>query len=163
MSKGVVESVNQSFTTHPNPVIKIFDIEQLLRSIDDDGASAKLDPNYDESDDEEDGDLSRMLTDDVPSSTGPITISHTLPAEGDDEDIDMASVELEEILADGPVVRKVAKAAFLSQKVMAGSEESSAFELPSWYSDEKPVVVALLDLLDAAVLQLLLPRRSRAF
>ncbi|KAF8951831.1 hypothetical protein BDZ97DRAFT_1883238, partial [Flammula alnicola] len=50
-------------------------------------------------------------------------------------DIDMASVELEEILADGPVVRKVAKAAFLSEKVMVGSEEkeeSGVFELPSW-------------------------------
>ncbi|KAF8957955.1 hypothetical protein BDZ97DRAFT_1843910 [Flammula alnicola] len=51
------------------------------------------------------------------------------------DDIDMASVELEEILADGPVVRNVAKAAFFSQKVMAGSEEkedSGVFELPSW-------------------------------
>jgi hypothetical protein len=48
----------------------------------------------------------------------------------------MASVELEEILADGPVARKVVKGPAISHQPInetnEGKEEDGSFELSSW-------------------------------
>jgi hypothetical protein len=54
-------------SAHPNPVIKFFDIERLLRPIENRNATTKLDHNYDESDDEEEVDLRNIGDDGAPS------------------------------------------------------------------------------------------------
>ena len=79
-----------------------------MRPIDDEDSPAKLDPNYDESEDEEDVNWKSVGDDGKPSepSSVPITPRGSLPIDSDDEDIDMASAELGEVLADGPIVRK---------------------------------------------------------
>jgi len=128
-------------SAHPNPIIKFFDIERLLRPIDNKNATAKLDPNYDESDDEEEVDLKSIGDDGVPSKWSPAshvapTCRVLLPSESDDEEFNMASVELEEILADGPVAPKAVKGPAVSHqpviKTNEGKEEDGSFELSSW-------------------------------
>jgi hypothetical protein len=41
-------------SARPNPVVRFFDTERLLRTIDDDNLDTKAKANYDESDDDED-------------------------------------------------------------------------------------------------------------
>ena len=56
--------------------------------------------------------------------------------EGDDKEFNLASVELKEILADGPVAPKAAKGAVSHLPVIITNEdkeeEDTGFELSSW-------------------------------
>lgn len=115
-------------SSHPNPTIKFFDVTRLLRSIDDADSDVKNDPNYDESDseDEDDNGVAKKLPTFTPSPS-----SH-LP--NDDDDIDLASPELEETLADKPLPKKRKVTAMIPMDD-AGSEqedEGKSFELASW-------------------------------
>ena len=60
-----------------------------------------------------------------------VSPSHVLPTEGDDEEFILASVELEEILADGPVAPKAASHTCLITNE-DNEEEDTGFELSSW-------------------------------
>ncbi|KDR65524.1 hypothetical protein GALMADRAFT_148631 [Galerina marginata CBS 339.88] len=82
-------------------------IERILRSIDDEDNINKPDPNYNESDDEEDVDMKKIGEDGLPSQSipAPVPRSSFLLTDGDDGDIDMTSIELDEILANGPAAR----------------------------------------------------------
>ena len=84
-------------SARPNPVVRFFDIERLLRTIDDDNLDVKAKANYDESDDEEDVIL-REKGEDLNSPLPPIVPSPSLPLD-DNEDINTAAVELTELLA----------------------------------------------------------------
>jgi hypothetical protein len=101
------------------------------------GITAKLDPNYDESDDEN-VNLRNIGDDGAPSKWSPAALvspSRVLPTEGDDEEFNLASVELEGILADGPVAPKAAKGAISHLPVIItdedNEEEDAGFELSS--------------------------------
>lgn len=125
-------------SAHPNPVIKFFDIERLLRPIDNGNAAAKLDPNHDEADDEEEVNLRNIADDGSLSEQSPaplVSPSHVLPMEGDEE-FNLASVELEEILVDGPVAPRATKGAVSHLPVIINDEdkeeEDAGFELSSW-------------------------------
>ena len=72
------------------------------------------------------------------SKWGPVPLvspSHVLPMEGDEE-FNLASVKLEEILADGPVAPRVTKGAVSHLPVIINDEdkeeEDAGFELSSW-------------------------------
>ena len=87
-------------SARPNPVVRFFDIERLLRTIDDDDLDNKGNVNYDESDDEENVVLLEK-GEDPKSPAGVIIPNPSLPLD-DDEDINTAAEELTELLADGP-------------------------------------------------------------
>ncbi|KAG5635387.1 hypothetical protein H0H81_011463, partial [Sphagnurus paluster] len=118
---------------HPNPgTIHFYDIERLLRPIDDDDKGRNPeDPNYDESDNEDD---IAVPNDD---STNPTEIepSDSLPEDSVDGEIDLTSSVLEEILADHPVKPKMSKTVKqnLHAKVKIDSEEEGGeFLLQPW-------------------------------
>ncbi|PPQ77795.1 hypothetical protein CVT26_005389 [Gymnopilus dilepis] len=102
--------------------------------------STKLNCNYDESDDEDDVDLSLIGDDGLPcESAGSFRSMATLPVDGDDEEVNMASVEFEEILVDAPVALKATKSAPNAQIVVQPTkeeeeeeEEDGNFELFGW-------------------------------
>ena len=117
-------------SAHPNPTLKFFNIERLLRPIDNDEGREEAggEVNYDESEDEEDVDLKpEGYT--LPSS------SAVLPVDEDDE-INLCSVELAEILADGPISRvtksKAAEKAAVSKDEVDNEDEDGLFELNDW-------------------------------
>jgi hypothetical protein len=117
-------------SSHPNPTIKFFDVTRLLRSIDDADSDVKNDSNYDESDSESqaEDDNASEVTEKLPT----FTPSAYLP--DDNDDIDLASAELEETLADKPLPKK-RKVAAMTAMDEAGSEqedEGKSFELASW-------------------------------
>jgi len=102
----------------------------LIRPIDNDEGreEAGEKANYDESDDEEDVDLKSQGSTPPPSSA-------VLPVDHDDE-IDLCSDELTEILADGPIshVKKskvTEKAAVVKDKV-DDEDTGGVFELNDW-------------------------------
>jgi hypothetical protein len=84
--------------------VRFFDIERLLRTINDDNLDTKGKVNYDESDDEENVVLLEK-GEDPNLPPGFIIPSPSLPLDGD-EDINTAAEELKELLADGPIVKK---------------------------------------------------------
>jgi hypothetical protein len=93
-------------SSHPNPTIKFFDVNRLLRSIDVD-SDVKNDPlaNYDESESDDDDGVN--LNQNVVARKKPtFTPSAYLPDDNDDTDIDLASAELEETLADSKPLPK---------------------------------------------------------
>jgi hypothetical protein len=55
MNKPILTIIPQPRkSARPNPVLWFFDVERLLRTIDDDNFDVKAQANYDELDDEED-------------------------------------------------------------------------------------------------------------
>jgi hypothetical protein len=116
-------------SAHPNPVLKFYDVERLLRSIDDDDRADNA--NYDESDDEDDVDLDSR----GPAARSlPAKASLSLPEEGSEGDIDLGSDELKEVLADAPIVKK-AQVATVAVDGDGPSEEErgkGTFELGEW-------------------------------
>jgi len=114
---------------HPNPTIKFFNIERLLRPIDNDEGREEAGgkANYDESEDEEDVDLKR-------EGSTPPSLSAVLPVDEDDE-IDLCSDELTEILADSPIPRSTKSN--VTKKVAVAKddrddEDDGDFELNDW-------------------------------
>jgi hypothetical protein len=84
--------------------------------------------NYDESEDEEDVDLQ-------PEGSTPPPSSAVLPVDQDDE-IDLCSDELAEILADGPISRakklKVTERAAVAKGEVDDEDPGGVFELNDW-------------------------------
>ncbi|KIM38034.1 hypothetical protein M413DRAFT_76363 [Hebeloma cylindrosporum] len=117
-------------SARPNPTIKFFNVERLLRPIDNDEGreEAAAGANYDESEDEEDVDLN-------PQGSTPPPSSAVLPVDEDDE-IDLCSDELAEILADGPISRvkkfKVNEMAAAANVEVDNEEAGGDFELDEW-------------------------------
>ena len=116
-------------SSHPNPTIKFFNIKHLLHSIDDVDSDVKNGPNYDESESDNDNGVN---LDQNARKKPTFTPSTHLP--DDDNDIDLASTELEETLADKPLPKK-GKGVAMSPMDVAESEqedEDEPFELASW-------------------------------
>ena len=126
-------------SSHPNPTIEFFDINCLLHSIDDVDSNIKNDPlaNYDESESESESDNDNQVNPQVDQSVvarkrPTFTPSAYLP--NDDDEIDLASTELEEALIDKPLPKK-GKVVMMSPMDGAESEqedEEGSFELASW-------------------------------
>lgn len=101
----------------------------MLRPIDNDEGREEAGgkANYDESEDEEDVDLKLQ-------GSAPPSSSAVLPVDEDDE-IDLCSDELAEILADGPIRQmkksKVTERAAVA-KEEADGEDGGVFELNDW-------------------------------
>lgn len=116
-------------SAHPNPTIKFFNIERMLRPIDNDEGREEAGGavNYDESEDEDDVDLK-------PKGSALPSSSAVLPVDEDDE-VDLCSDELAEILADGPV-RQVKKSKVPERAAVAkdevDGEDGGVFELNDW-------------------------------
>ena len=107
-------------SARPNPVVRFFDIERLLRTIDDDNLDTKAKANYDESDDEENVVLLEKGEDpNLPPKN--IIPSPSLPLD-DDEDINTAAEEICEILADGPIAKKY-KTTISATKAMVNDDD----------------------------------------
>ena len=126
-------------SAHPNPTIKFFNVDRLRRPIDteDDEESVMNRVNYDVSEDEEEVDLKPERMNRVPPPP-----STALPMDGGDdkdisgEDVDLASAELKEILADKPIsrVNKTKGSRGITTKAPEGEdeEEGGNFELSAW-------------------------------
>ena len=116
--------------SRPNPTVKFFNIERLLRPIDsdeDDGALRTVNPNYDEAEDEENVNLRGANAD--------FQSSKILPVIDDfDPDIDCHSADLEEVLADEePIVRrKIVAGSGNAINVNIDKEVGGMFELGEW-------------------------------
>lgn len=84
--------------------------------------------NYDEEEDEEDVDLK--------SSSTPPPFSAVLPVDDEDDEIDLCSDELAEILADGPIPRRAMKSTMTERVAVAkdevDGEDGGDFELNDW-------------------------------
>jgi hypothetical protein len=121
--------------SRPNPTIKFFDVERLLRPIDsdddDEGAACTVNLNYDESEDEEDINL-KMLK--GATATGSISLSKVLPVVDDcDTEIDSYSAELEDVLADKPITKNIKASSVGSIRVADKEDETGGtFELGEW-------------------------------
>jgi len=128
----------------------------LLCPIDDEGREeAGGQANYDESEDEEDIDLK-------PQGTPPSS-SAVLPVDEDDE-IDLCSDELAEILADGPITRatktKVTENAAFAK---VDSEDGGDFELNDWvYKKTRDLTCDLAVFVIYTVIYLIYPPQKSA-
>ena len=116
-------------SAHPNPVLKFYDIERLLRSIDDDGRADYT--NYDESDDEENVESDSRGPGAQPL---PVKTSLRLPQEDSEGDIDLRSDELKEILADAPIVKKAQVVTVINEgdEQSEREGENGTFDLGEW-------------------------------
>lgn len=111
----------------------------MIRSIDDDDDRVDREsPNYDETDDEVEEESDGATKPSKSAHIDPET-SDMLPLENnDDDDINMASEELEEVLGDGPIQKKGAlngAQTLLKDGAVgteANEEEEGEFELGSW-------------------------------
>ncbi|KAF5312309.1 hypothetical protein D9619_003512 [Psilocybe cf. subviscida] len=124
-------------TTHRLPILKFFDVKHLVRSIDEeDERPDKENPNYDESDDE--GSVDARDSPGAVRGVQPASLetAEKLPLEDDDGEIDLASSELEEILAATRPKQKGAKGSKTSSQIETGPDEMDAeegdFELGGW-------------------------------
>ena len=117
-------------SSHPNPTIKFFDVSRLLHSIDDVNSDVKSDPNYDESESDDDEDMVN-LDQNVARKKLTFTPSAYLPDV--DDDIDLGSIQLEETLADKPLPKKGKVVAMSMDGAESEREdEDGSFELASW-------------------------------
>ncbi|KAF6741800.1 hypothetical protein DFP72DRAFT_228642 [Ephemerocybe angulata] len=121
----------QRRSARPNPTLRFYDIEKLRRrGLDDDERDA--DPNYDESDDETELRVPRPADSNDSKEDG-----LTLPEESNG-DINLASVEVREILADGPIAPEAGgeKATVVVSGRVKGGEgatrDDEDFELKPW-------------------------------
>ncbi|CAA7260791.1 unnamed protein product [Cyclocybe aegerita] len=116
--------------SRPNPLLKFFDINRLLRSIENDDDDGKAAPDYDESEDEEDVVL-RGKDEDPNAPLRPPPSSDSLLFDSSDDEIEMESEELEEILADAPAFRRIKKDRF-APVVEEVVEDGGEFKLGPW-------------------------------
>lgn len=111
--------------------MKFFDLPRLLRTIDDgEGEGRRAEDGYDESDDDEDV----VLHTSEDSQTDIPTPSAVLPL-FDSEDIDTGSSELEEVLADAPIMRRLSKKEILitiPDETHDAEHIGGTFELGEW-------------------------------
>jgi hypothetical protein len=125
-------------SARPRPILKFYDINRILRPIDEDEAAEGLnDAESDESDDDADGEWASKAKCQEPEPMAPTDLdyelSSVLPMQ-DDDDINMSSPDLEDMLADSPVPLPVV---FNDPKgsvsVMINPEEGGGvFELGEW-------------------------------
>ncbi|CAA7268960.1 unnamed protein product [Cyclocybe aegerita] len=117
-------------SSRPNPLLKFFDINRLLRSIENDNDDGKAASDYDESEDEEDVVL-RGKDKDPNTPLRPPPSSDSLLFDSSDDEIEMESEELEEILADAPAFRRIKKDRF-APVVEEVVEDGGEFKLSPW-------------------------------
>ncbi|KAJ3510647.1 hypothetical protein NLJ89_g4557 [Agrocybe chaxingu] len=117
-------------SSRPNPLLKFFDIDRLLRSIENDDDDGKAAPDYDESEDEEDVVL-RGKDEDPNAPLPPPPSSNSLLFDSSDDEIEIESEELEEILADAPAFRRIKKDRF-APVVEEVVEDGGEFKLGPW-------------------------------
>ena len=116
-------------SSHPYPTIKFFNVNRLLRSIDDVDSDVKNNPNYDTSESESDDDNGVNPDQDARKK---LTFTPSAYLHDDDNDIDLASIELEETLADKPLPKKGKQVAMSPMDGAESEQEDDSFELASW-------------------------------
>ncbi|KAF4617260.1 hypothetical protein D9613_005661 [Agrocybe pediades] len=120
-------------SSRPNPLIKFYDVKRLMRSIDDD--SRYDDPNYDESEPESEDESTATGKTKADSPACPHKVASTLPEENPESDFNMGAIELEDILADSPVKRKVREKVASEGSIAeddGGDDVGGTFELGAW-------------------------------
>ncbi|RXW11937.1 hypothetical protein EST38_g13918 [Candolleomyces aberdarensis] len=119
-------------SARPNPKIRFFDIERLRRGIDEDERDENI--NYDESDEEIDHPISHKCEKKMEQLLGDNDDGDgvSIPGEGDGSELNLASNEIRELLADSPLPRQQEAKSGGSNAEVEMEESGGTFDLGSW-------------------------------
>lgn len=115
--------------SRPRPTVKFYNLERILRGIDDDDDESKDDPNRDDSDYESDTETSVRKGGSFKYVVGDSNIE----VETDQDEIDTGSTQLHDLLADQQIVEQASGDVHQGGPQKGShSEEGGVFELGLW-------------------------------
>ncbi|KAF5328452.1 hypothetical protein D9611_015136 [Ephemerocybe angulata] len=122
-------------SARPHPVIRFFDVKRLRRGLDDDERDE--DVNYDESDDEDFVPPNTSTTSMTPEVKASVELDSdtVLPEDSDTSEFNLASLDVQELLADGPIPRgRIPLPAVATKADLKCDEEEDdgSFDLGGW-------------------------------